>query len=429
MKENFTHKLVSLGVVVVLLLLAAGCGPTPAPTSPPAPTATPEAMAPTDTPQAAAPTDTPAAAEPGQTVKIGVLHPTTGSFAVFGEQLNNGMKLYFDTVDNQVAGANIEMILADSGGDPQQALEQARRLAEQEGVDVLVGIVNSAVVVPLAQYAGEAEVPFIFGVGGARAATGPERNPYVFRTGMANGQQDRPLGWYAATELGLTKGALLVWDFLVGEERGANFAQTFTEAGGTMVADIRPPLTTTDYGPFISQLDKDNTDIVYLFMAGPGAIAVVQQMREFGLTPDITLAGPDFLTVGTLQAMGAAAEGTVQGAQYVPVLDTPENKAFLELSAAKLGGEPSVYVEEGYVLALAVAKAVEGVGGDVSDKQKFVEAIGSVEFTGPAGPLRFDENGQSVRNVYITRVVLQADGTPTYEVLSTVEDVSQDWMP
>lgn len=413
-------KVITLGLVAVLVLLAAGCGATPEPT---------EAPAPTEAPKEPEPTEVPAVAEPSGVVKVGVLHPTSGTFAVFGEQLNNGIKLYFDTVGNQVAGADIELLMADSGGDPQQALEQARRLADEEGVDVLVGIVNSAVVVPLAQYAGEAEVPFIFGVGGARAATGPERNPYVFRTGMANGQQDRALGWYAVTELGMEKGALLVWDFLVGEERGANFAQTFTDAGGEMVADIRPPLTTTDYGPFISQLDKDNTDIAYLFMAGPGAIAVVQQMSEFGMTPDVTLAGPDFLTVGTLHAMGEAAEGTVQGAQYVPVLDTPENQAFLELYEAEVGGEPSVYVEEGYVLAQAVAEAVEAVGGDVSDKQAFVDAIGAVQFVGPAGPLRFDENGQSVRNVYITRVIMGDDGVPTYEVLSTIEDVSQDWMP
>jgi len=362
-------------------------------------------------------------------VKIGVLNPTTGALAAFGEWVNSGIELYFDSIDYAVEGASIELVFADTAGDPQQGLEQARRLVEQEGVDLLMGTVNSAVVVPLAQFAGEAEVPFIITVGGATAATGPDSSPFVFRTGMANGQQDRPLGWYTASELGLTRGALFVWDFLVGEERGGAFASGFTEAGGTIVTEQRPPLGTPDYGPYISQLDPTNTDVVYAFFAGPGAIAFVQQMSEFGLLPDLQLVGCDYLTVGVLQAMGDPAEGIVQGMQYAPVLDNPENQAFLALYEAEIGGEPNIYVEEGFLGGLVVATAIEAVGGDLSDMQRFLDALATLEVNGPSGPLRFDEHGQSIRNVYITRVVRANDGSLTYEVLDVIEGVSQGWTP
>jgi branched-chain amino acid transport system substrate-binding protein len=94
-------------------------------------------------------------------IKIGVLNPTTGSFAVFGEQVNAGIQLYFDTIGNEAAGAPVELVFADTAGDPQQALDQARRLIGEEGVDLLMGIVNSAVVPPIAELAATEEVPLI----------------------------------------------------------------------------------------------------------------------------------------------------------------------------------------------------------------------------------------------------------------------------
>ncbi|MDX1414939.1 MAG: ABC transporter substrate-binding protein, partial [Candidatus Promineifilaceae bacterium] len=355
---------------------------------------------------------------------IGVLNPTTGGLALFGEQSNQGIQLYFD--NHEIEGVEIELLYADTAGDPQQALDQARRLVEQENVDFLLGLVNSAVAVPLAQYADESETPLLIAIAGARAATDGS-HPYVYRTAMANGQQDRPLGWYAASQMGTSEAALFAWDFLVGEERAGSFAETFTAAGGEIVTEQKPPLGTTDYGPFISQVDPESIDVVYAFFAGPGAIAFSQQMREFGLSPDIPMVAPGYYTAGVLGAMGADAEGLVQGTQWVPGLDTAENQAFLDLFAANIEGEAGVYVEEGYLAAEVAAKAIEAIGGDFEDPQGFLDALAGLDYISTAGPFRFDETGQSVRNVYITEVVLDGDGVPVQEIIETIEDVDLEW--
>lgn len=365
-------------------------------------------------------------AEEAIPVRIGVLNPTTGALAVFGEQANQGIQLYFDNHD--VPGADIELVFADTAGDPQQALEQARRLVEQEEVDFLLGLINSAVAVPLAEFADEQEVPLVMAIAGARAAT-DGTHPYVFRTAMANGQQDRPLGWYAATAMERTSVATFAWDFLVGEERTGGFLDTFTAAGGTVASEQRPPLDTTDYGPFISQIDPESVDLVYAFFSGPGAIAFSQQLNEFGITPDISVVAPGYYTAGVLGEMGATADGLIQATQWSSSLDTPENQAFLDLYASDIGGEAGVYVEEGYLSAEVAARALEAVDGDPSDTQAFLDALSTLEFVSSAGPFRFAENGQSVRNVYITEVVLNDDGTPVQNVIETIEDVGLDWQP
>ncbi len=427
--RNQSNSTISTGGRLLSLLLIAAfalsaCGGAATATSE-VPTAAPAQPTEAPTAESAAP----ATAAPAPTIKIGVLNPTSGNFAIFGDQVNSGIKLYFDSIDYQVDGTQVEVIYADTAFDPQQALEQARRLVEQEKVDLLMGLVNSAVSVPLAQYADEAKVPLLITVAGARAPTGPDRSPYVFRSGAANGQEDRPLGWYVASKLGLTRAATFAWDFLAGEEHANDFIDTFTAAGGTVVSQQKPPLGTSDYGPFISKVDPADIDVAYAFFAGPAAISFVQQMRQFGFTPDVTLAAPGFFTAGVLEAMGTDAEGLIQAAEYAPVLDTAENRLFLERYDASIGGEPGVYVEEGYLGAMVVAQAVAAAGDAVGDTEALLQALASVDFDGPSGRITFDDNGQSVRTIYIIRVVQGDDGKVVQQVLEAIPDVSQDWTP
>ncbi len=377
-----------------------------------------------------------AAAEPTaeavdeQMIKIGVLNPTTGILAFFGEQVNEGIQLYFDSLGNEVAGTPVELIFADTAGDPQQALDQARRLVQQEEVDFLLGIVNSGVVVPMAQFAQEEETPLIIAVGGAASATGPERSPFVFRTGMANGQQDRVLGWYAVNELNLTRAATFAWDFLAGEERVNAFSDTFTAAGGEIVDQQKPPLGTVDYGPFISQVDPESVDVIYSFFSGPGGVAFVQQMEQFGLTPGLQIVEPGFMaSPEALEAMGDAASGIVQAAPYTAVIDNPENENFLALYDETFGGVPDYYVEEGYLAANAASLALEAIGGNMSEQQPFLDALAELQFEGPSGTVSFDDHGQAIRDVYLVEVVAQDGGGLGYEVLDSVVDVSQEWTP
>ncbi len=361
-------------------------------------------------------------------IKIGVLNPTTGPFAVFGEQVNAGIQLYFDSIGNEVAGIPVELVFADTAGDPQQALDQARRLVGEDGVDLLMGIINSAVVPPLAEFAATEEIPLIFSVGGAQMATGPDRSPYVFRTALANGQQDRVLGWYTATAMGKTKAATFAWDFIVGEERVGGFADTFTAAGGEIVTEQKPPLGTTDYGPFIGQVDPTSIDVAYAFFSGPGALAFAQQMADFGLTPNVGLVASDYFTAGILQEMGDTVQGLVQAGGYTSSIDSPENAAYVE--AFQASGQdrlPGTYDYEGYLSAMIVADALERAGG-IGDEQAFLDALAATDVTAPSGQFTFDDHGQAVRTIFVTEVV-EGDGGPVQQIIETVEGVDQNWTP
>ena len=414
-------------MIGAISLIASACGTsTSDTTATEATTATTAADQPATTSETSSPADNP---PPDGPIKIGVLNPTTGNFTVFGEQSNAGIQLYFDGIDNTLAGREVELVFADTAGDPQQALEQARRLVDQEDVDAIIGLVNSAAAVAIKDFADQNEVPLIIAVGSAAGITLPENaSPWVSRVSVASGMEEGPLGWYAATELGFERAATMAWDFIAGNERSAAFAGTFTGAGGEIVDEQRPPPNATEYGPFLAALDPDSTDSMYTFVVGPGSIAFFQQMEEFGLSGQIVPLGSGFVTAGILNVLGTTALGLVQAGQYTPAIDTAANAAFIETYSAATGQEAGVYSSQGYLAAEAAGLAIESLTGVTSDRSAIAAAVRALAFESHAGPIAFDENGQAIRDLYITRIVESGDGV-TQEIIDIIEDVNQAWTP
>jgi branched-chain amino acid transport system substrate-binding protein len=367
----------------------------------------------------------------GGTIKIGVPTPTTGSLASNGADVNTGIELFFKSIGSQAGGKTIELLFVDSAGEPQQALDQSRKLIGEDQVDFLVGIVNSSAAIPVAQLANDEQVPLIVAVaGGTPVITGPERSPYVFRTGITTSQQEPVLGWYTATTLEKKRATVFAWDFAAGDARAAAFTEAFTAAGGEVVSEQRPPVGTTDFGPFISQVNPGDIDVIYAYFAGPGAVSFVQQLRQFGFTPDVQVVGPGFLTEGeVLAAQGEDAEGIITATHYTPQIDNPENAAFLELYEKEHGSAPGTYVEAGWLAAQVAAHAIDAVGGDLSDTEAFLQAIAATELNSPSGPISFDDHGQVVRNLYMTRAEKGEGDEMTLAVVDVIEKVTQNWKP
>ncbi|MHB8869841.1 MAG: ABC transporter substrate-binding protein [Thermoleophilia bacterium] len=368
---------------------------------------------------------------PGVPIKIGVLNPTTGAQTQNGTDVNNGIKMYFDSIGNTIAGHPVELVFEDDASNPQQGLERARKLVESDKVDLLMGVVHSGVALGVAGYAAQTSTPYIVTCAGANAITGADRSPYVFRTAETNAQRNLVLGWYAGTKLGYKKAAVFSWDFVAGKEHAEAFAKSFTDAGGEVVYNVATPLPTQDFGPFLSGIDKSKIDVIYAFYASADAIRFVQQLKEFGFTPDIPVIEQGSLTEDEiLPEMGDAALGIVDTTCYAPSIDNPVNTKMKELYAqVKPGSNPGWYVYQGYLGAMVAASAIESLGGDVSDKDAFLAAIQGVTLDGPGGPFAFDESGQAVLSQYLTKVEKGDDGTLVHVIFDQVPAVSQAWTP
>ncbi len=184
------------------------------------------------------------------------------------------------------------------------------------------------------------------------------------------------------------------------------FKYTFQKLGGQVTTEIRPPLGTADWGPWIAQVGgaASGADAVVTYNYSADAIRMVKAWQEFGMKGKIPLYGGEaFLSEMLLPAMGEAAEGLRHLSSYCPTLDTPENREFARLIKTT-GQYPAEYNFYGWSAAQTMWEALKSIGGRAEDKEALAQALGQVRYTGPAGPFRYDENHNPIMDQYLQEV-------------------------
>ena len=360
------------------------------------------------------------AAEP---IKIGVLLPSSGVYAGLGNDQKLALELGFDDFGREVAGRPIELIHADTQSKPGSGLAQIKKLVLRDRVDVVVGIISSAVAGAVRDYVHNAQVPLILSNAGNDDLTGAQCSPWILRSSFSNSQISREMGpWMAAR--GFNNVFLMAFDYLAGHQAMEAFRGGFVAAGGTVVGEEYPPLgETEDFGPYLAKVKAADPDAVYVFFAGGPAIKFVKEWAAFGLKGEIQLAGAGWLNSALyINAQGMDAEGSLGILNYVPSIDTPENHAFQENFRAAHGRDASEFGVAAYDSARIIVEALKATGGNTTDKEALVAAMQATRFDGPRGPFRIDPRTNNViQNVYIFEVQAQGDG-----VAAVVQDVIAD---
>ncbi|MBO8169868.1 MAG: ABC transporter substrate-binding protein [Thermoanaerobacteraceae bacterium] len=310
---------------------------------------------------------------------------------------------------------------------PQVALQKARRLVDGENVDIVTGIVSSTVAYALRDYLVENKVPVIIANAGAAGLTGEKGSKYIFRVSFANGQYEYPMGDYAYNQLNLRRVVVMAPDYAAGLEKARGFMDSFRANGGEIIQEIYPKLGTTDYGPYLAQVNKE-ADAVWVHFSGTDCIRFVKQYADYGLKDILPLlATGDLVDESALPHQGDAAIGIVSSHHYSAALDTPENRKFVTSYRAKYGEEPNMYADQGYVAARVIVEALEATGGDISDTEKFLSAIRNVRFTAPRGPFKFDPETQNVIfDTYIQKTE-KIHGKLVNTVIKTIPAAENGW--
>lgn len=360
-----------------------------------------------------------------QTAKIGVIIPGSGPFAVIGEEVKNGLEMYFSEIGNTVAGQKIELIVEDDGNKPDVGLTKAKKLLERDGAKVITGIVSSAVAYALRDTLVAAKVPTVITVSGADGLTQHDAAPNIFRTSSSGSQQSHVLGEWLYKKKGYRRMIVIAPNYAMGYEQTGGFARTFKEAGGKIVRTVYPPLGAPDYGPFLTSLDLSQADVIGVVFAGGDAVRFVRQYNEYGLKNKIPLVGSGLLTDDlVLQQQGDAAIGVVSALNYTRTLDNPENQAFVVNYVKRYKRIPTAYAEYSYVGARVIKEAIEAVKGKVDDSAGMIAAMKKVKFRAPRGPFAFDEKNNVVNPIYIFQV--EKDGKSyVNRVIDKYDAVSQ----
>lgn len=338
-------------------------------------------------------------------LKLGVLLPYSKVYQQLGEDITSGMVLYFEGAGSKAGGRSITMIREDEEIDPQVALRKGRKLIEGDNVDIIAGLVASPSALALRDLVHSSKTPLVIANAGANAVTRARRSPYIFRVSFSNWQTCYPIGkWFFEN---VARSCLAgASDYAAGHEDINAFKESYLAAGGKVVAEVYPPLNNTDYGPYISQMQKAKPEAVFVFFAGSDAARFVTQAAQYGLLKDARLAGPGFLVEeDVLPAQGRDALGAYSSLHWALTLQTPENIAFTRAYRERWRRDATVYAMQGYDTARVIVEALNATGGDTTNKPRLIEALAAVKFVSPRGPIFFDpETHNVVQAMYVRQV-------------------------
>src|SRR5690349_4348645 len=189
----------------------------------------------------------------GAPFKIGLLTVKTGPLAQGGIQMEQGLSVFLKQKNNTLAGRKVELISADTGGNPAGAKTKAQELIERDNVDFIVGPLAAFELLAITDYVHQAKVPLL-SLAAADDMTQRKPNPYFVRASATSSQCCQPLGDYAAKEMKLKRVATINEDFAFGYEQVGGFQKVFEDEGGRVVKKLWTPIATPDYTPYLAQI-------------------------------------------------------------------------------------------------------------------------------------------------------------------------------
>jgi branched-chain amino acid transport system substrate-binding protein len=340
----------------------------------------------------------------GPKLRVGLMLPYTGTYAALGNAITNGFKLYAEENGGTIGGREVEYFTVDDESDPAKAPENANKLIKRDKVDVLVGTVHSGVALAMAKVARDTSTLLIVPNAGAGDLTGALCAPNVFRTSFTMWQSGFAMGKVAAEREKKKTAVTFTWKYAAGEESVAGFKEAFESAGGKVVKGLTLPFPQVEFQSYLTEIASLKPDVVYVFFAGGGAVKFVKDYAAAGLKGAIPLVGAGFLTDGTLEAQGDAAQGLLTTLHYADGLQNPKDKAFRAAYAKAYKSEADVYAMQGYDSAQLLAAGVSAVKGDLGKRAELLAAMASARIDSPRGPMTLSRAHNPVNDIYLRKV-------------------------
>src|SRR5262245_31291828 len=136
----------------------------------------------------------------GAPFKIGLLTVKTGPLAQGGIQMEQGIAAFLKEKGNTLAGRKVELLVADTGGNPAGAKTKAQEVIERDKVNVILGPLAAFELLAITDYVRDNATPLI-SLAAAEDVTQRKANPFVIRPSSTSAQCCHVMGDYAAKEL------------------------------------------------------------------------------------------------------------------------------------------------------------------------------------------------------------------------------------
>jgi branched-chain amino acid transport system substrate-binding protein len=360
-------------------------------------------------------------------LRIGALFPFTGDLSDFGPAFLSAAELAVNEI-NAAGGVNgqpIELVQGDTATSPQQAVEEARRLIELEGVPAIIGPAGSGEALPTVEsVAGPAGVLVISPSATSPALTVANDSDFFFRTTISDAAQGVVMA-DLAKEQGFTTACTLFVNNAYGQGLSDAFSARFTAEGGTVAAQVPVEQEQASYASELAACTESNPDVMIAIAYPESARIFLRELIEAGDAPAIIMSdglkSPDlFEELGWDVFEGSF--GTSAGSpetETAAAFETAWQAAYGELPAYPYLRE--VY-DAVYLIALAAEQSDSVAAADIRDALRDVAsepgtvvtpgsegwtaamealAAGDVNYEGAIGPVDLDASGDVAKGTIL----------------------------
>ncbi len=365
------------------------------------------------------------AAAQGKPVKIGVLDDMSGPYA---ENTGPGdvaaVKFAIADFGGSLLGKPIEMVSADFQSKVDVGVGIAKRWWDDQDVDMIIGVPNSAIALALVKVAEEKNRIVMPTAAATSALTGPGCGPNSIHFIYDTYGQTKTIVNALAKQGGDTWFFITV-DYAFGLAIEQDATQFIKAAGGKVLGSARHPLNSQDFSSYLLQAQASKAKSLLVANGGNDIVNAVKQAAEFGLMKkgmrvSAPLAqNPDVHGIGLKIAQGLL----IASPFYYDM--TPEAKAYTERFTKEIGRPPSFIQAGTYGAVMHYLKAVKAAGTkDAKPVLAEMRKMPINDFMTKNGRIR--EDGQVIRDMYLMQAKTPEESKGEWDLVKMVATVPGD---
>lgn len=358
-------------------------------------------------------------------VKIGVLNDMSGTYSdLAGPGSVVAAKMAVEDFGGKVMGMPIEVISADHQNKPDIAANKAREWFDTQKVDVIVDLPTSSCALAVMEVANQKNKVTLISTGASTRITNKNCNAtnvhwtydtYALAVGtgkavVANGGDS----WFFLTA-----------DYAFGHSLEGDTANIVTASGGKVLGKVRHPFPNADFSSFLLQAQSSGAKIIGLANAGADTTNAIKQAKEFGITPNQTLAGL-LVFVTDVRSLGLETAGGMMLTTGFYWDRNDETRAWSDRFKKIHGNYPTMGQAGVYASLMHYFKAIEKAKTDeaVATVNMMKELPVNVPMFATDGKVRAD--GRMVHDMYLAQVKTPAESKGEWDYYKIIRTIPGD---
>lgn len=338
-----------------------------------------------------------------RSMKIGVLNDASGPYSDnAGEGSVTAAKMAAEDFMAKHPGFKVEIVAADHQNKADVGAAIARRWIEQDKVDAIADVPNSAVGLAVNEVVRGTKAALIASSAASSDVTGKHCSPNTIQWTFDTWAASHTIGDYLVHHGG-KKWYFIATDNALGKSMVRDGTSVIDASGGTVLGSVNVPINSADYASFILQADSSGADVIAFATAGGDTVNLIKQSAEFGLKDKGRKFAALLTTSNDIEASGlSVAQGLIITQPFYWDLNDASRAWSAKFSERQHGQSPTAFHAGVYSSVLAYLNAAAEAG--TNDAQAIIRKLKEKPINDALfGPVVVRADGRAIHNMYILK--------------------------